>query len=121
MGTHLLDPAEFRKFVKIAGLLESDNPHERAVAAERGTRLLKANKLCWADVLRLPEPECQHKPSPPSQPDWKLTVQRLLIRWEELTDWERTFCTNIFAFRTLSPKQLACLAKIERRVLGDGR
>jgi hypothetical protein len=46
-----MTPEDHAKLVKVAGLLASDNPGERASAAARATEILRRNAMSWEDAL----------------------------------------------------------------------
>lgn len=59
-----------------------------------------------------PKPENQNK-----QQRWQTTISQLL-KSPILSQWEREFLTNLQGSRSLSPRQLAVVQKIENQVGG---
>lgn len=59
-----------------------------------------------------PKPENQNK-----QQRWQTTISQLL-KLPSLSQWEREFLTSLQGSRSLSPKQLAVVQKIENQVGG---
>lgn len=90
------------KLVKIAGLLGSEHPGERAAAALKLTEAMKAESLTMADVfanLRPAPMMFRHVWSEPWISLWRRNAKRVLCSSVRLNDRERTFLHGMAARR----------------------
>jgi type II secretory pathway component PulF len=83
---------------------------ERDAAAAGAIRILQARKLTWGDIIvpALPAPSAAEGDAT----DLAVCLRALAT----LTDRERRFVISLRAYRRLSPKQRAVLARIAQKV-----
>jgi hypothetical protein len=80
---------------------------------------LDLHDLVDALVRCLPAPPALMRADdgPTAEENWRAAVRDLRRRWHfVLSDWERKCVASLLTFRTLPPKQPACLAGILERV-----
>jgi hypothetical protein len=104
------------RLAKVLPLLGSDKAGERDAAALAATRILKAARLSWDDLLRRPEPT-EHRE--PLLGTWRTTCVALQKRQDSVRTWERKFVADLPRFLRISSKQRYILAEIADRVLGQ--
>lgn len=111
-------PPEARcRLVKLAGMLGSGFPGERANAAERATELLRRHGSTWADALQ-PSPPIQEPPreieivcpecgesSGLADCDWRTVIRLALQNETMLTEWEVEFCRSLRGRARLTTRQ----------------
>ncbi len=114
--TGALPKADRAKLGKLLSLLGSDHAGERDAAALAAHRLVVQRGLTWRQVV---EPPVVEKVLP-MLGTWRATVAKLLERPHQLRPWERSFLTDLPAFRRLSTKQRYVLKEIADRVLPPG-
>jgi hypothetical protein len=73
-----------------------------------------AKRVCVCGAFRGWEPRPENKQKQQQQQ----TRIAALLESKGLTDWEREFLTSVQKKRTLSPRQIECLQKIESKVGG---
>ena len=107
-------PATSRtKLAKLLGMLGSDHPGERDVAALAAHRLVTQAGLAWRQVVT---PAAVEKPLP-ELGTWRTTVKECLARPGSRRPWEVKFLHDLPGFRRLSVKQRYVLSEIADRVL----
>lgn len=111
MTTPALSAADADKLTKILGMLGSEHPGERAAAAAKADRLVRAAGATWGDIIR-----------PGPAPRWLPTnspadLARQCAKFPGvLTTWECQFLAEIAGLqRPPSTKQLLILQKIAER------
>lgn len=100
-----------RRLRRLCGMMGSDHDGERANAAALADRLIRDSGLTWDAVIHLTPP----RPQPAR--NWRAVVSGCRGQATELTTWEKMFLADIsWRPRDPSPKQLAVLASIARRL-----
>jgi hypothetical protein len=118
------------KLAKIAGLLGSEHPGERASAALAGTRLLADAGWTWGELLSAAFAALfasAANAGEPADEQTALESHRQLARWAlarsaYLSPWEVGFLRSIAEWHERpSAKQLATLNRIVARLKKQGR
>jgi hypothetical protein len=104
-----LDTRAAEKLSRVCGMLGSDHPGERAAAALKAHKIIRAQSLTWHEVIALPK----RTTSPETLSElcgW------LLGHSEILSPWEVNFLREISGLKSISPKQRNCLDTITAKV-----
>lgn len=99
----MLDPRTAGRLAKLCGMFGSDHVGERAAAAAKADKLVRAKGLTWFQVLR-------------TEPSFRDQIKFALEHDDLLSAWEREFLTSIRRQRKLTEKQLAVLEDICAKV-----
>jgi len=108
-----LSPPDRRKMVAILGRLASDQAGEVVAAAHLASSMMRKNGLCWEDLLGSgPEqkgaeakPECAHD-----------RIREILKHAGLLSEWERSFLTDLLKRRAISVKQRSKIDEITQQL-----
>jgi hypothetical protein len=103
-----LDPRAADKLARICGLFGSEHDGERASAAAKADKLVRAQGLTWFDVI---------SPNPNAAPvSLREQIRFALAHVDLLSRWEHGFLLGIRKRRNLSDRQAAVLAEIVAKV-----
>jgi hypothetical protein len=96
--------------IKLLGMCGSDHAGERANAAQMADKLVRANGMTWADVIRVPTEQHQAR-------DWRDMRDYCAAHFYSLRERERDFIDDLAVWRgRLSEKQAAWLIAIYTRL-----
>jgi hypothetical protein len=90
-----LAPADMGRLAKVCALFSSNHVGERAAAAATADRIVKGAGLSWSELLRLPVPG----DSAPARCGVLSAADILALYNDRLTQWERSFLTDLTAWR----------------------
>jgi hypothetical protein len=102
---------ELHRLAKLCGMFGSDHDGERATAALKADRLVRALGLTWCEVLS-PQPNLLASPGQSIPAKIKLLRRHLPM----LTEWERGFVISLARFQRISRKQQAVLDRLVAKV-----
>jgi len=99
--------------LKCLGMLGSDHAGERAAAALKADKLVRASGATWADVIRVPQNRTEDQPPR----DWRAMRDYCAAHFYSLRERDRDFVDSLADWRgRLSEKQVAWLIGIYRRL-----
>jgi hypothetical protein len=104
-----LDPRTAERLAKLCGLFGSEHVGERAAAAAKADKLVRAQGLTWSQVIR---------PTTWSTSTIRQRIDFALGNIELLTEWEVGFLRPIRSRRRLSEKQRGVLEDIVAKIAG---
>jgi hypothetical protein len=115
-------PIDRVRLEHLLGMLGSDHAGEVANAARIAEQLRREAGVTWQEILTTPPlPSAPPLPEPVADDrepiDIAGAIELCLENQAHLTRWELGFVRDIAHVRPLSPKQLACLELIARRIL----
>lgn len=119
-----LSSSDRSKLIAILGMMGSDHDGEALNAARLASRLVRANKTTWEELLSptVSAPTYRYEPPPPPMRHWQAKAAKILVRYPDLvSEWEREFLKSLSRrFTTPTEKQAAILQRILRKVnLGE--
>jgi hypothetical protein len=111
--TTTLESSTAITLIKLCGLLGSDHAGERAAAALKADKLVRASGATWADVIRVPQNRTEDQPPR----DWRAMRDYCAAHFYSLRERDRDFVDSLADWRgRLSEKQVAWLIGIYRRL-----